>query len=256
MLEEKITLFEETLKQAASERRMIQDVLEGDKKRITTFIEEESADARKEAEKFLKEIMNGSAGVRKYGKSSKAIIQEAWAEAIPEFFEREQAELNERVKIRLLECLTPHEDRLDQLVETLRRTAADLFQVPYRPLRQNESLEIKRKPYWVLNSWNTDALPMLKSSEQRLEELARRNVENIRWSMLQNLNISFARFASRIKERLTETVAATKGAMEAARVRRSGTGGSVEAEVASKGKLVGSLEELKSDLIALQSDLP
>lgn len=256
LLEEKITLFEETLKQAASERRMIQDVLEGDKKRITAFIEEESADARKKAEKFLKEIMNGSAGVRKYGKSSKAIIQEAWAEAIPEFFEREQAELNERVKIRLLECLTPHEDRLDQLVETLRRTAADLFQVPYRPLRQNESLEIKKKPYWVLNSWNTDALPMLKSSEQRLEELARRNVENIRWSMLQNLNISFARFASRIKERLTETVAATKGAMEAARVRRSSTGGSVEAEVASKGKLVGSLEELKSDLIALQSDLP
>jgi hypothetical protein len=95
-----------------------------------------------------------------------------------------------------------------------------------------------------------------KSTEQRLEELARRNVENIRWSMLQNLNISFARFASRIKERLTETVTATKGAMEAARVRRSSTGGSVAAEVVSKGNLIGSLESLKSDFIALQSGLP
>ncbi len=255
LLEEKITLFEETLKQEASERRMIHDVLEGDKKRITAFIEEHSNDARKEAEKFLKNIMNGGRGARKYGKSSKDSIQEAWAEAIPEFFENQQTELNERVKIRLLECLTPHEQRLDQLVETLRRTAADLFQVPYRPLRQSESLELKRKPYWVLNTWNTDALPILKSTEQRLEELARRNVENIRWSMLQNLNISFARFASRIKERLTETVAATKGAMEAAMVRRSSTGGSVEAEVASKGKLIGSLEGLKSDFIALQSGL-
>jgi len=107
-----------------------------------------------------------------------------------------------------------------------------------------------------LNAWNTDALPILKSTEQRLEELARRNVENIRWSMLQNLNISFARFASRIKERLTETVTATKGAMEAARVRRSSTGGSVASEVVSKGNLIGSLESLKSDFIALQSGLP
>jgi len=53
LLEEKITLFEETLKQEASERRMIQDVLEGDKKRITAFIEEHSTDARKEAEDFF-----------------------------------------------------------------------------------------------------------------------------------------------------------------------------------------------------------
>ncbi|KJS29395.1 MAG: hypothetical protein VR64_20655 [Desulfatitalea sp. BRH_c12] len=36
-LEKNITIFEQTLKRAESERRLIQDVLEGDKKRVTFF---------------------------------------------------------------------------------------------------------------------------------------------------------------------------------------------------------------------------
>ena len=151
-----------------------------------------------------------------------------------------------------MECLTPHEQRLDQLAETLRRTAADLFQVPYRPLRKEEALEIKRKPYWVLNTWNTDALPILKSTEQRLDQLARRNVENIRWAMLQNLNISFARFASGVKDRLAETVAATKGAMEAANARRVAHGGSVATEVDRLGDQIAQMEKLKAAFIVFK----
>lgn len=152
----------------------------------------------------------------------------------------------------LMECLTPHEQRLDQLAETLRRTAADLFQVPYRPLCRQEALEIKRKPYWVLNTWNTDALPILKSTEQRLDQLARRNVENIRWAMFQNLNLSFARFASGVKERLAETVAATKGAMEAANARRVAHGGSVATEVDRLGDQIAQLEKLKGAFVVFK----
>ena len=155
-----------------------------------------------DAAEVLKQLMNAGSAIKKYGKSTQSGIQAAWAEAIPNFFEQRQADLNERVKSRLLECLSHHDDRLDQLVETLRRAVADLFQIPYRPLQKEEPMEIRRRPYWVLNTWNTDALSVLKSMAQRLDELVRRNVENIRWAMLQNLNMAFARFAARIKERL------------------------------------------------------
>lgn len=249
-LEEKITLFEATLKRTESERRLIQDILDGDKKRVLIFLEEQARELRREAEEFLTDIMRQHADKNNYATSKKAGIQDAWAEAIPAFFERQQAALNEHVKERLLECLTPHEQHLDQLVETLRHTAADLFQVPYRPLRRQEALEIQRKPYWVLNTWNTDALPLLKSTEQRMDELVRRNVENIRWSMLQNLNISFARFASVVRDRLAETVAATKGAMEAATSRRAAQGGSVAAEVDRLGEQIARLKRMKADLTA------
>ncbi|MEJ2167781.1 MAG: dynamin family protein [Desulfobacterales bacterium] len=250
-LEEKMSVFEASLKRAADERRLIQDVLEGDKKRVTALVEEQAAGMRREAEKFLRDIMD--CGPRISGKSSKAGIQQAWAEAIPDFFEQQREALNECVKARLLECLAPHEQRLARLVETLRRTAADLFQVPYRPLAQEEALEIKKRPYWVLKTWNTDPLPMLQSIDQRLDGLVRRNVENIRWSMLQNLNISFAGFARRSKERLDETVAATKGAMEAAHARRQAQNGGVESEVARIAGCITALEALKTDFGGLQA---
>jgi GTP-binding protein EngB required for normal cell division len=255
-LEEKITLFEKSQQRAANERRLIHDVLEGDKRRVAAFVEELSRDLRREAEQFLKDIMNSAAVSRTYKKSAKTDIQQAWAKAIPDFFEQQQAELNERVKARLLECLTPHDQRVSHLVETLRHTAADLFRVPYRPLLQEETLEIKRRPHWVLNTWNTDPLPMLQSLDQRLDGLVRRNVENIRWSMLQNLTISFAGFARRAEERLDETVSATKGAMEAALSRRRDHGGSIESELIRLGDRIAVLEELKTDFAAMRSDAP
>ena len=129
-LEEKIGIFEQSLQRAASERRLIQDVLEGDKKRLTALVEEQSRALRSEAEQYLKGIMNRGPVSYRYGQSTKAGIQQAWADAIPDFFEQQREALNDHVKESLLECLAPHEQRLSQLLETLRRTAADLFRVP------------------------------------------------------------------------------------------------------------------------------
>ncbi len=252
VLEEKITLFEASLNRAARERTMIQDVLEGDKKRITAFLEEQARILSQKAESFLRDIMNSDS--RHSGTSSKASIQEAWAKAIPEFFGQQQATLKELVETRLKESLSPHEERLTRLVETLRHAAADLFQVPYRPLQQEEILKIQRRPYLVLNTWSADPLPFLKSMNEKLNELVLRNVENIRWAMLQNLNVSFAQCASLIKNRLEETIAATKGAMEAAALRRKAQGGTVASEVARLSNRIAELERFKVDLARYQRD--
>lgn len=108
----------------------------------------------------------------------------------------------------------------------------------------------------MLNTWNTDPLPMLQSLDQRLDGLVRRNVENIRWSMLQNLNISFAGFARRTRERLDETVAATQGAMQAAHTGRKGQGENIESDLIRMGDRISVLEELKTDFAALRSGAP
>ncbi len=252
-LEDKIAVFEESLKRAERERMLIQDILEGDKKRITAFIEEQAAVLRGEAEAFLKDIMSSEGSSRGAGRLSKADIQQAWADALPDFFEKKRDELNERVKALLVDCLTPHEQRLADLIETLRRTAADLFHVPYKPLGGEDALEIKKRPYWVLNTWNTDPLPVLQSIYQRMEGLVRRNVENIRWSMLQNLNISIAGFARRVRERLDETVAATKGAMDVAHERRNAQDDNVDPEIDRIRQRMKELDEMKSGLASFHT---
>ncbi len=255
-LEEKIALFGSALKQAESERRLIQDVLQGDKKRVSAFVEDRAAQLRGEAEAFLKDVSNRGGAGQPFQKYSKTAVQGAWAEAIPAFFEEKQESLSEQVKARLLECLTPHEQRLSRLSETLRRTAADLFQVPYRSLQPEEALEIKKRPYWVLNTWNADALPALKSADRRRDELVRRNVENIRWAMLQNLNVSFARFATKVKDRLAETVAATKGAMDAAYCRRKDSGEGIDAELARMAGAVAAVAALRDGIAEFSGNNP
>ena len=247
-LEEKIKTFEEGLQRASRDQVIIQDILEGDKKRVTVYLEDQAQALREEAAIFLKDAMHKGLNSGSYGKSSKSRIIGAWAESIPVFFEQKQAEVNENVKLNLVDALAPHEQRTDDLIEALRKTAAELFQVPYRPLHSEDALEMARKPYWVLNTWNTEALPILKSMDDRIDELVRRNVENLRWATLQNIIISFARFASRIKERLEETVAATKGGMEVAHSRKKEHGETVVEEIKRLEQFADALENLKVTL--------
>ena len=247
-LKEKIEIFEESLRQASRDQVMIQDILEGDKKRVTVYLEDQANMLREEAAIFLKDTMDKGLSSFSYGKSSKSRIQGAWAESIPIFFEQKQNEVNENVKSKLVDALAPHEQRTDDLIETLRKTAAELFKVPYRPLHSEDALEMARKPYWVLNTWNTEALPMLKSIDDRLDKLVRRNVENLRWATLQNINISFARFASKIKERFEESVTATKGAMEVAHSRKKEHGKTVAEEIKRLQQFADSLTKLRVEL--------
>jgi hypothetical protein len=80
-------------------------------------------------------------------------------------------------------------------------------------------------------------------------------VENIRWATLQNLNISFARFARRVRERIDETVAATQGAMQAAHDLRQAGDGNIEAEVKRMSDRMAALEAVKVELADLKSSL-
>jgi hypothetical protein len=55
---------------------------------------------------------------------------------------------------------------------------------------------------------------------EQVGELVQRNVENLRWATLQNLDAAFRRFEGWFDERLAEAVEATRGAIDAALVRR------------------------------------
>ncbi len=53
-----------------------------------------------------------------------------------------------------------------------------------------------------------------------IDDLVQRNVENLRWATLQNLEDAFRHFSAWFDERLTEAIAATRGSIDAALGRR------------------------------------
>jgi hypothetical protein len=161
------------------------------------------------------------------------------ASEVTELFDQALGKMTRRFDLHVAETLKPHQHRIDELIESVRRAAAELFDIPYRAPESSEAFEMKRKPYWVYRKWDP-TLPVLIPEEvidrllppgirkkrlrkrlfSQIESLARYNVENLRWATLQNLDDAFRRFASRLDELLKETVSATHGAIEAAYLKR------------------------------------
>ncbi|MCW7755030.1 dynamin family protein [Desulfobotulus sp. H1] len=244
VLEEKRAFFAKSLEKAEEEGHLIQDILAGDKKRILAFVEKAAEEMHQESMDFLSGIMGREAKGGK-GLFSSKLVEKAWAEAIPDFFAEQQAVFQKKVTEYLVRCFAGHEARLEGLIETLRHAAADLFQETYCAAGQDGVDIMKKKPYWVTNTWNTDSLPVLKSTGQRMDELARRNAGNIRWAMVQNVNNAFIGFSARVRQRLADTVTNIQGAMEAAQVRLRTRDGSLEDDVQRMEKNLAVLESLR-----------
>jgi len=48
-------------------------------------------------------------------------------------------------------------------------------EIPYRPLHHENALETARRPYWVLNTWHTEAEPMMKSMDHAINDFGNLN---------------------------------------------------------------------------------
>ena len=161
--------------------------------------------------------------------------------------------------------LKPHQVRADELIETLRQTAANLFEIPCHAPRSDQAFTLSRRPYWLTRRWSTrlNPLPMslgdslFSNGRQRIQkrlqeqsrELILANVENLRWSLFQSIDDTFRRFSTTLAERLRETKAATQEAIRAAAERRRNQGETISQELSRLETAVGELEGLQKILL-------
>lgn len=264
-LEERSRRLTLKIEEARRQRETAGDLLAGDRKRTAAFLEEQACRLRDRARAALeataREAVEGAKGT---GRDEAA--QEALARAIPALFDQEFAACAEAVSRRVEKILEGHAERADALVEEVRRTAAELFEIPYRSGDKVDAFALSREPCWVTRQWNATLSPfppgafeallppglrkarVLKRVLAGTEALVRQNTENLRWSLLQSMNDAFFRFGTRLDERLKQAVAATHGAVEAAVMRRRERSEAVEGEVER-------LERSAAKLAALQETL-
>lgn len=236
-LEERIQIFDEKVREVEREKITMGDLLVGDRKRAVEFLEEKAEESRQKARSHLKAVAS-NALQKTDDLRMEQRVQACLAEAIPTFFEAELRSLSDAVDRRTQEGLRFYQDRADNLIETIRRTAAELFDIPYYAPDSGRALERTHKPYWVTYNWDASlgALPAktidhfipagirMRRLKKRISEdigaLVVHNVENIRWATLRNLDDAFRLFSSTLDERLRETGEATRGAIQAALLRR------------------------------------
>ncbi len=238
-LESRLQVFEKELKNAERQRVAAQDLLTGDRKRTLESLEQQAEALRQKSSDHLESVVEASFSAMKDGEVNEATVMDALAEEVTSFFQGSAEEVTQGFGRHVTETLRPHQQRADELIQSIRKAAAELFDIPYHAPESSEAFEVKRRPHWVLRK-RVPTLPIVipeealdrllpvslrinrlkKRLSRQIDALVRQNVENLRWATLQNLNNAFRGFALSLDQRFEETIAATHGAIQAAYLKR------------------------------------
>lgn len=238
-LEKRLAIFGHELENAERERLAAQDLLAGDKKRTLERLEQEAETLRNRSALHLSRVVEQSLGDTQKGSISEQAVLDSLAQQVALFFQDSAEEVSRKFGQHVAETLRPHQHKADALIELIRKTAAQLCDIPYHAPDSSEAFEMKRRAHWVLRK-RVPSLPIVipeetldkflpstmrinrlkKRLSRQIDNLVRHNVENLRWATLQNLNDAFRRFGLSLDQRFQETIAATHGAMHAAYVKR------------------------------------
>jgi hypothetical protein len=139
---------------------------------------------------------------------------------------------------QIRDVLRFHEERADGLIESVQKTAAELFGVSFQPAQHLSSFESGRTPYWLTHRWDRSFGPISPSlidkvlprtvRERRLERRYRDKVDGLvitnagklREALSDQIDVAFTRFARQFDERIASALAATHGAMRTGLIKR------------------------------------
>ncbi|MCX7679336.1 MAG: dynamin family protein [Spirochaetes bacterium] len=258
-LNQKLAIFNEKIRQAERQKTLSADMLAGDRKRLMQLLEEQSEQLRKKSRQHLINIMNSFFESGKEVKENE--VRAAFSAEIPVFFEKELGSMSIFFDKRVCEIIAFHQNTANEIIDAVRKSASDVFDIPYHAHESSKGLEFVREPYWVLHQWKSSLLPIpedfidrllpkknrekriRKRLESQIEGLVLSNVENLRWSTLQNLDMTFRRFVWDVDEEFNEIVEITKQAVNAAVEKRKLYSESVLESVARLENLIERLSQ-------------
>jgi Dynamin family len=261
-LEQKMAAFDEAVSRFEAERHLAADSLAGDRVRAFEHLEADAERLRVQGRAALVSELDRALARGAHAQQARAAV----TSTIVQFFDAALAETIAVVDKRLAVTLQAHLRRADQLIAVVRRTAADLLEMPLPASESSQVLEVRHDPFWVtrarpevlgaipislLDRFLPQAMRRVRLRQRLVEEIdavVLRNVENLRWATRQNVEATFRRFRADLDERLALSLAATRGAMASARDRRRQQSASVEAEIERTRVTLSSLDEIQASL--------
>ncbi len=229
-LEEKRAQFDAALVEAEQQRRSAQDMIAGERKRMAELVEAQTAALR---ERYGVRLAGVAEAALADGDEAAAV--EAMAAAVAEEFPRELEATAAMLDGELGRRLRVHHENAARLIGSVRTAAAELFDVPFRVPETEHRLEQRSRAWWVRRDVSLSPLVPIPAEvmerglprrlrerrvrerlERQAENLVRANVENLRWSMVQDLDAAIRTFAADLDGGLEDAVRATRGAIGAA----------------------------------------
>jgi GTPase Era involved in 16S rRNA processing len=264
-LAEKSDAFQDALRSIEEQRRITRDLLAGDHRRLREALDSRIDRLRKDTARKLDSVISASLSDN---------VPVTWEEkarrslsaAMRDEFEAAREPLVSAFAADAAGALRSCQDRVNTLVDRVRQTAAEIFDVPLGPDTEHEAFELGEDPYWVTESVSATLIPDPSRLIDRLlpatlrwprlrarmirqsEELIVRNGENLRWSILRGLDETFRKATAHFEERLDETIAATRNIITNALTRRRDQSFAVQPELDRLAAVATSLASLREEL--------
>ena len=257
--------FQDALRSIEEQLRITRDLLTGDHRRLREALDSRISGLRKEITAKLASVIDASlSGAAPT--AWEATARRALSEAMQAEFEAAREPLASAFAADAGAALLGCEGRVNALIDRVRRTAADIFDVPLGPDTEHEAFELGEDPYWVTESTSATLIPDPSRLIDRLlparlrrprlrarmirqtDDLIVRNAENLRWAILRGLDETFRKATAQFEERLDETIRATRDVIRDALARRRNQSFAVQPEIDRLVEASASLASLREEL--------
>jgi GTPase SAR1 family protein len=269
----RLQTFQLKLQEAEQKKVIFKDLLAGDKKRTIDLVEDQAGELyRKYFEQLGGEVDRLLGKVAKMG-SIEEEARQYISETVPHVFNQALDKTVLQMDEHINRTIGSYQRQLIGLIETVRKTAADIFEIGYFESHGQEILEMKHEPFWVTEGWRVNWSPLPENAFEsilprniRTKRLRKRlledidaiishNVGNLRWAMVCNVTDSFYRFGLDMDGQIQKVIESTGGAIVAARDKRIQQGDSIEPEQNRISAAVECLTDIKSGLARLEETL-
>jgi hypothetical protein len=264
-LEAKTRAFEDALQKIEEQRLVTRDLLLGDKRRLIEKLESRIEELREQSRARLAAVIDASltdSRPKLWEQAARANV----SKAIEELFDTARRELTRKSACEVNGVLGSFQGGIDELVATVRRTAADLFDIPFRQDIERDVFALGEDPYWVTERSAATLIPspgrlidhMLPLTLRRArtrtrmagdtEQLIVRNAENLRWAILRGIEETFRNAIDHLEERLDGAIGATRQVIGQALADRRNQSFAVDPELNRLRQTLASLKEIRARL--------
>ncbi len=262
-LHQRLADFRQSLPAIEREQQAAVDLLAGDLKRAIARLAVEIEALRDQVkQQILIQVERHLQSVED-PEQMERLVRETIVAETDQFFAPAMRTVAEVIRQDATRLLTIHQERSNKLIEQVRQTAAELFDIPYRAPIAGASYSPFAAPAWSNDLFTSDMDPLgqrlsrkfftkkyrRKRTSNRLREESRkllnRNVEQINWALRQSLDESFRQFGAELREQLEKTITATRKAMEVALQRSVSVSRETAADEIRLQQALRTLEEIK-----------
>jgi len=236
-MERKMAIFEPKLTETQRDRISFGDIIRGERNRIVESLYEYAQPVKKKARAYLESVAVEHATEKGMPLDEK-MAQEALDEAIPGVCEHEAGQMRTVFDRRATDFLKKQQEKVNSIAESIRKTAAELFDISYQPLQHPAVIPSMRQLYWTTQKWDTSALSIssdllekflpkrirearvYKRIKSQIEDLVNYNVGKMRLEVQENIEKAYAAFARNLDSSLQEIISSIKTALEIAIKRK------------------------------------